>query len=120
MQSQTSNLDVKRCLITLWNNECTREEGITHELWKEKVDFFRSEFEKEKAEETNHILLITKKNDENSEEKVTTRTNTLQPVEKQSPLPEQGLQCNQGVQYEGNVGQNFTKAQNANFVQAIQ
>ena len=107
---------MKRCLITLWNNDCKREEGITHEFWKEKVVFFGSEFEKEKVGETSHTLLITKENGENSPKNVTTRINTSQPGEKQAPFPEQGPQCNQEVQYEGSVGQNFTQAQNPNFV----
>ena len=116
LQSQTTSLEVKRRLITLWNNDCKREAGITHGFWKEKEVFFRSEFEKETVGETNHtLLIINKENHKNSEKNVTTRINTSQPGEKQAPLPEQGLQCNQGMQYEGSVGQNFTQAQNPNF-----
>ena len=116
LQAQTSDPDVKGHLITLWKNDCKLEEDKTHELWKEKEDFFRSEFDKEKAGETDHTLLITKENEDNTESNVQTNNITPQPTEGQLPPSDPRPQYNQGFQYQDNRGQNFPHASNPNFI----
>ena len=58
LDEQTDDSKVKNCLKNLWNNDCKREESITHDIWKSKEDFLRFTFDKEKSEEIYHTIIL--------------------------------------------------------------
>ena len=58
-ESQTSDPRVRSSLFTLWKNDCKTEENTSHKIWENDEKFLRSTYNNEKAEETNHTLLIT-------------------------------------------------------------
>ena len=59
LESQTSDPRVRSSLFTLWENDCKTEENTSHKIWENDEKFLRSTYSNEKAEETNHTLLIT-------------------------------------------------------------
>ena len=59
LESQTSDPRVRSNLFTLWENDCKTEENTSHKIWENDEKFLRSTYSNEKAEETNHTLLIT-------------------------------------------------------------
>ena len=59
LQSQTSDPRVRSSLFTQWENDCKMEENTSHKIWENDEKFLRSTYSNEKAEETNHTLLIT-------------------------------------------------------------
>ena len=58
LEEQTSDLTVRKCLQTLWKNDCQNEESTTHKIWENKESSHRSTYKKEKEEETIHTLII--------------------------------------------------------------
>ena len=69
LDEQTDDTKVKNCLKNLWNNNCKREESITHDIWKSKEDFLRSIFDKEKSEEIYHTIILGQDDSENDRDK---------------------------------------------------
>ena len=69
LDEQTDDSKVKNCLKNLWNNDCKREESITHDIWKSKEDFLRSTFDKEKSEEIYHTIILGQDDYENDRDK---------------------------------------------------
>ena len=61
LQYQTQSTDIQNQLKQLWTNDCEQEQRVSLDFWKKKEQWFKDSYEGERSNETNRIIILTRR-----------------------------------------------------------